>query len=247
MKATGLVKKIGDFFDVVGNGGTSIIGELAGGIIGDFLPGTTAIVLSYKQKRFEKNVLALFEQLNKREKELEERLSRLEKTDKFLSTFELVMDYVADEPQVDKIQFMANGLLELSKHDEVKDDFVLLYYDTLRDLRMVDIRVLRFYYVEDNPDLKSVRSYDEMLYQLGISEDQYRAVQEKLDRMGLLSTKREQEMNKLADSVNGILDYLGKASQGKNARLSAKKLSKRDRYTTSKFGREFVRFFLEKV
>lgn len=238
-------QKLTNTFDVGAAGGTSIIGEIAGGLIGTYVPGVTSIIMSYKQKRFENNVNTLLEQLKMKETEFEKRLSRIEKSGEFVSAFELVMDYVIEEPQEGKIQFMVNGLLQLSEHEEIKEDFILLYYDTLRDLRFVDIGVMRFYYVEKDNDLSSIRTYEDMLNELGVTEKQYTDIREKLVRMGLLSTKRDQEMDKLVEDVNEMKVFLEKTTQGKKAKLSSNKLTKRDRHVTSKFGRDFINFFVD--
>lgn len=51
-----------------------------------------------------------------------------------------------DEYQKEKNEYMINGYIYLTDHAEITSDFVMHYYDLLKQLRMVDISVLRLYY-----------------------------------------------------------------------------------------------------
>ncbi len=157
------------------------------------------------------------------------------------------MGYIVDEPQEKKICYMVNGIVNLSGHEEIKEDFVLLYYDTLKELRLVDIGILKFYYdINTKFDQDTQKTYSDVLEELGITYEQYDAIRGKLNRMGLLGTKRDAEMDQLVENLNKLKDYIDKVSKGKNAKISIKKLFRRDGYTISRFGRDFVCFFLEK-
>lgn len=70
------------------------------------------------------------------------------------------MDYVIDEQQEGKIQYTVNGLLYIINHEQTSDDFILIYYDVLKELRMVDISVLRLMYNNRYVvDKKSIESF----------------------------------------------------------------------------------------
>jgi hypothetical protein len=239
-----LKKKIEDVFDVGTEGAVSIIGELAGeSLFGTFAPGITTAIFSYKQKRFEKNINKAIDELKKREAELNERLSAVENRQSFIESFELIWDYIIDEPQEQKIKYMINGLVNLASHEQIKEDFVLFYYDTLRDLRLVDIDVLNLYYLSYSPVHSRVFNYHDILEKFDIDYNQYNAVREKLVRMGLLKTKHTDDLDKLYKNVLTIQEYL----DGKSKKLNRlERLSKSDGYSISSFGRNFVEFFLEK-
>ena len=102
---------------------------------------------AYKRVRFEKNIKKLVEGLANRIEELKSSLEDKSETQqhKINTLFTYVLDYVIDEKQELKIDIMVNGFINISHHEDISEDFVLTYYDVLRDLRLIDISVLRFY------------------------------------------------------------------------------------------------------
>lgn len=86
-------------------------------------------------------------------------------------------------------------------------------------------------------------SYQDILDEFNIDYDQYNAVREKLVRMGLLKTKYTDDLDKLYKNVLTIQEYL----DGKSKKLKRlERLSKRDSYSISSLGENFIRFFLDK-
>lgn len=162
--------------------------------------------------------------------------------------FGLISDYVLDEVQEEKIKYITNGFINLCEIDKINEDFVLTYYDALKDLRLIDIAVLKLYYEEYKPFSESEQTSSGILTEYNIDYDQYTAIREKLVRLGLFTTKRE---NKIDDFYNNILnmqDYLENISKGKKAKLkSFKRIDKKDSFQISKFGREFIEFFIEEI
>lgn len=61
--------------------------------------------------------------------------------------FGLVTDYVLDVKQKAKIDYIDNGFINLIGVDESKEDIALLFYDTLDELNIMDIRVLKSKFV----------------------------------------------------------------------------------------------------
>ncbi|UVI27622.1 hypothetical protein [Paenibacillus spongiae] len=242
-----LKRKIKDIFDVGGEGTASIIGSvISDGVAGQILPGVTSAYMSYKQKRTEQNIARFAEEVKAKEHLFDERLSRVEETvmeslkEKYVG---VVTEYAIDEIQEEKIKFLVNGLLSLSLHEVVQEDFVLTYYDTLRELRMADISVLKFYYEISNGT--NTNQYTDLLPSWNLDEDQYLAVREKLARLGLLKTRRESEVDHLYRNVIDIQNFLEAASKGKSAKLARfKRLTKNDNYFISMFGRSFIEFFV---
>lgn len=116
------------------------------GTLGTVLPGVMNTVLAYKQKRAERMYLLFMQELKNRIDELEKNLenisnkSYMEMKEKY---FGIISDYVLEEIQEEKIKYLANGFINMSKIKELNENFVLLYYDTLQQLRIIDIAVLK--------------------------------------------------------------------------------------------------------
>ncbi|MFC4766149.1 hypothetical protein [Effusibacillus consociatus] len=250
-KQKGFSKRIRDIFDVGGEGTASIIGELLSeSVVGTFLPGVTTVYFSYKQKRIERNIEKFMLEVKKKEAEFNQRLSRLETKplgsikDKYLG---IVMDYVVDEVQEEKIGYIVNGMLNLFSLEDLQEDFVLTYYDTMRNLRLVDIAVLKMYYSLYNIGLQAM-DFQAIMNEFGIDYDQYNAVREKLAILGLLATTRDKELDYLYNNVIEMQSYLEALSKGKNKKLDKlRRLSKNDGYLISRFGRNFIDFFIQEA
>jgi hypothetical protein len=45
----------------------------------------------------------------------------------------------------EKIEYLVNGLINIAAIPDIKEDFILTYYDTLKETRIRDIAVLKFY------------------------------------------------------------------------------------------------------
>ena len=88
---------------------------------------------------------------------------------KINTLFTYVLDYVIDEKQELKIDIMVNGFINISHHEDISEDFVLTYYDVLRDLRLIDISVLRFY-----SKLKIMIKKDKLLLLIFLKNMKYR-------------------------------------------------------------------------
>jgi len=243
-----IIKRLKETFDVGAEGAVSTIATFMGeSLLGQVLPGVTSVYFSYKQKRMEENMERLITEVKKHEDELNQRLSRLESGSiiKFRDTYlGIISDYVIDEVQEDKIEFIVNGLVNLAGYEIIQDDFVLTYYDTLRDLRIIDIAILKMYYCSYNA--LPTKNFQEILNEFGMDYSQYDAVREKLSRMGLLRTRREKEMDDLYKNVIEIQGFIEELNKGKTKKLSRlNRLSKNDSYDISVFGRNFIEFFID--
>lgn len=238
------IKDIKDIFDVTAGGTASIVGSVVSEtVVGQVLPGVTTAVLAYRQKRTERNMERFFNEIKLREDEFNNRLADLEEKklfdfkDKY---FGLITDYVIDEVQEDKIKYIVNGLVNLASYESIQEDFVLTYYDTLRNLRLADIVVLKFYY-NLSYNFKG-QNYQTVLDETGLDYEQYLAIREKLIRVKLIETRRDNEIGKLFDNVIEIEKFL----TGKNKqKLSLKSLSSfLDNINISKYGANFLKFFV---
>lgn len=202
------------------------VADVASDAVGSFIPGVHGVLQTYKRKQLETNFKRLIVGLSDRLEDV--RSNVLEKTDKqqedIDKIFGYVLEYAADEPQVDKIEFFVNGFINITEHDSdsLTEDFVLTYYDMLKGLRLVDISVLRdvYYTPYFNFDQENAgSSYQDILEAYGIRLDQYHSVQNNLFRFGLLTTKAEEEstsdLEKLFKTVNDIVTYLSKVNKAK--------------------------------
>lgn len=221
------------------------------GVVGSVVPGVMNTYLSYKQKRQEKMFIKFMEEIESKIEILEERLKNMtpenyiEFRDKY---FGLVSDYVLDEVQEEKIKYITNGFINLSQVNHINEDFVLTYYDTLKDLRIIDIAVLNLYYDIYNPFSKSEKTFHDILVEYHIDYDQYTAIREKLVRLGVLTTKRENRIDDLYNNILNMQDYLENIYKGKKVKLKPfKRIDKKDSFQISKFGREFIDFFISEI
>ncbi|WOV86959.1 hypothetical protein QWT69_13935 [Sporosarcina oncorhynchi] len=234
---------------------TSLISGILVDTTSSLIPGVAGAVHGYKRVRFERNITAFTEQvfsnidvilvnLESKTREQKEQIDQL---------FNIVLDYVIDEQQEDKIQYMVNGFLNLTDHEQVSDDFVLTYYDVLKELRMVDISVLSLMfnsrYVLGN---HSTESFRDVMERHGLSYEQYQSVRGNLKRIGLLVTKTDlnvtDDLEEIVKRFKELYDYLDKVTDPKYKRtlpkLKLPKLKSKENLELSKFGSEFVRFFI---
>ncbi len=241
-------KKVEDIFDIAAQPTVDIVSSIfLDGVVGSVLPGVTGAMLAYKQKRSEKMLEKFMIETQKRHEELENKLlNASEDRVKEISGkyFGIVADYAIDEVQEDKIQYLVNGFINLASADDLNEDFVLTYYDTLKTLRLVDIGVLKLYYeIYLGNDQKS---YTDILNEFNIDYDQYNAIRDKLERLGLFATKRSKYEDILYENIINIQSYLQDVYKGKKATLrSLRTIEKRDSFLISKFGKEFTDFFIK--
>lgn len=242
--------------DAIKETGLNMLGELLTDTAASMIPGVAGAYASYKRARLQKNLDAFSEELTSDI----ERLSKLfhEKTIKQKAELdrlhELVLDYVIDEPQVEKIEYLVNGFLNIAAHEEIKEDFVLVYYDTLKDLRLIDLTVLKLYgrhYMNNSePD---INSYQDVLETHGITYEQYETIRRNLARKGILTTKTdiilEKDLEAIEKAINQLHNFVLKATDPKNKSrlpsLKSLKLKSKDSLELTKFGREFIHYFLE--
>lgn len=230
------------------------------GVVGSVIPGVSGAMLAYKQKRQERIYCAFMEEVQAKMGVMEKRLERLSQDaliafkDKY---FGMISDYVLEEVQEKKVKYLANGLVNLAGMEDANEDFLLTYYDTLRDLRIIDIVILRRKY-DFNYHITPLESYNVFLQKAGLEDQQYKLVSEKLKRAGLLITKREKSKNqddlyknveKMQNYLTSLEKYLDATEKGRKVRLpklpTLKEVDQQESFEISKFGRDFVQFFTE--
>jgi hypothetical protein len=252
--------------DVILNVGSGTVADIAketfAGMLQELLvdtgasliPGVSGALSSYKRSRFERNIRNFTDELYTKIEEIRINLENKteEQKNKIDQLLSYVMDYVIDEQQADKIKFMVNGFVNITEHEQITEDFVLTYYDVLKELRMVDISVLKLmasYYLMGNVE---DGNYRDVMERHGLNYEQYESVRKNLLRKGLLTTKTELNINndleEISKKFKELYVYLEKLTNpkltGALPKLKEPKFKSKDNLQMSRFGRDFVEFFL---
>lgn len=234
------------------------VGGVVAGLITDtaasMIPGFGGAITSIRHSRLKKNVEEIERLFNERIEEIQhifysKNQQQREDIDKL---FEFMVDGAITEPQVEKIEYFINGFVNIAAHEEIKEDFILLFYDTLKELRLIDLTVLKLYgrfYLKD--DQNHFNSYQDVLDQHGISYEQYELIRRNLVRKGILTTKTntilEKDLEAIEDAINTMQKYLQilkGEKKGSYPRLKQLKLKSKDNLEITKFGREFILYII---
>lgn len=225
--------------------GTAI--EAATGAVSAISPRIGGIMVAYKQKRWERNWEQYIALIAEHQEELNQRLNKLEEKQREEVKdiyFPLVSDYVGEEKQSEKIKFIVNGFINLSAGINMQEDTTLMYYDTLSQLSMLDLRVLKLYtqqYI--NEDQTGDDIYTVMAdYQIDMA--QVSMIKEKLLRQGLLLSQNEEKME---ENINNVSEFIeGLSKNKKNLKLKRiNKIRRSDSYKITSYGRKFLNFFTD--
>lgn len=225
--------------------GTAI--EAATGAVSAISPRIGGIMIAYKQKRLERNWEQYIALIAEHQEELNQRLNKLEEKQREEVKdiyFPLVSDYVGEEKQSEKIKFIVNGFINLSAGINMQEDTTLMYYDTLSQLSMLDLRVLKLYtqqYI--NEDQTGDDIYTVMAdYQIDMA--QVSMIKEKLLRQGLLLSQNEEKME---ENINNVSEFIeGLSKNKKNLKLKRiNKIRRSDSYKITSYGRKFLNFFTD--
>ncbi|WP_411842450.1 hypothetical protein [Salinicoccus sp. HZC-1] len=234
----------GSLADIAVDMGTSLV------------PGLAGAAQNYKRRRFENNIKKFVEELSGRVEIINANLEKKneEQKEKLEMLFQYVFDFVIDEKQEEKIELMVNGFVKVTEVENPSEDFVLTYYDVLQELRLVDIAALK---LMSNLGIsysdKDDYSFHDLMEDYGITYEQYLSVRRNLQRIGLLTTKTDLNIDKdletIIKSISDIHNFLKKASDSKKKgslpRLTLPKIKSDDKLSVSQFGKDFMRFFIE--
>lgn len=244
---------------------TNEIAKQGGDILIDYgaslIPGIGGAITEFRTNKKIRNLEVMVQVINKRNEELKEKFERqtLENKEILDNIFEMVMQKIESTNQSEKIEFMINGYSEFLNLDNPSFDVAYLYFDTLDKLTILDISVLKLSYKTNTlDDIDGYSSYTELLEVFDINYDQYVAVRENLYRLGLMQNEYDNKLAKdiknlqiaideIRNSTESILNSLyGKRNQ-KLKKLTAKSkisLKAKDKLKISKFGKDFIRFFI---
>lgn len=216
-----------------------VSGAVLDGAAGALVPGVGNLILSYKQQRTEKNLEMFISLIVARQDEFNERLSKLdtEKLQKITNHyFGIVTDYVLDVRQQEKINFIVNGYINMADIHDLNDDAVIMYYDVLDQMTLIDIAMLKSHHRKYFRDESNIEYLERLI------PDQRRLINEKLLRSGLLSSQHEKKMD---NNIQNIGSYLQDLQNGKKTtKLKYEKVWGSDSYRLTDYGRRFLEFFM---
>ncbi|HGW6199542.1 TPA: hypothetical protein ACNHUC_001049 [Enterococcus faecium] len=244
---------------------TNEIARQGGDILIDYgaslIPGIGGAITEFRTRKKIRNLEIMVQVINKRNEELKEKFEKqtLENKEILDNIFEMVMQKIESTNQSEKIEFMINGYSEFLNLDNPSFDVAYLYFDTLDKLTILDISVLKLSYKTNTlDDIDGYSSYTELLEAFDINYDQYVAVRENLYRLGLMQNEYDNKLAKdiknlqiaideIRNSTESILNSLSGKRNQKLKKLTAKSkisLKAKDKLKISKFGKDFIRFFI---
>lgn len=244
---------------------TNEIAKQGGDILIDYgaslIPGIGGAITEFRTNKKIRNLEVMVQVINKRNEELKEKFEKqtLENKEILDNIFEMVMQKIESTNQSEKIEFMINGYSEFLNLDNPSFDVAYLYFDTLDKLTILDISVLKLSYKTNTlDDIDGYSSYTELLEAFDINYDQYVAVRENLYRLGLMQNEYDNKLAKdiknlqiaideIRNSTESILISLSGKRNQKLKKLTAKSkisLKAKDKLKISKFGKDFIRFFI---
>ena len=239
-----------ELIETYGEPAVVVVAELfLEGAAGAIIPGFTSVVTNIKQKRFERNIKKMLSEFQVQLGDMRlkfDEISEVRKTSFSDEFSEMIIDYVSEERDEEKIPFIVNGIKNLINEDKDVDN-TTLYFDVLKNLRKIDILVLKQYdfrseeYFENN--------FQDFLDKLSIDYDEYKYIKEKLLRSGLLISSYEAEQKEINIIIFELAKFLKELENGKSKKISDKlkrpKIKKNERIQLSKFGRSFIDFFTD--
>lgn len=244
---------------------TNEIARQGGDILIDYgaslIPGIGGAITEFRTSKKIRNLEVMVQVINKRNEELKKKFEKqtLENKEILDNIFEMVMQKIESTNQSEKIEFMINGYSEFLNLDNPSFDVAYLYFDTLDKLTILDISVLKLSYKTNTlDDIDGYSSYTELLKAFDINYDQYVAVRENLYRLGLMQNEYDNKLAKdiknlqiaideIRNSTESILNSLSGKRNQKLKKLTAKSkisLKAKDKLKISKFGKDFIRFFI---
>ena len=244
---------------------TNELARQGGDILIDYgaslIPGIGGAITEFRTNKKIKNLEVMVQAISKRDEELKEKFEKQTLKNKQIldEIFEMVMRKIESTSQSEKIEFMINGYSEFLNLDNPSFDVAYLYFDTLDKLTILDISVLKLSYRANTlEDIDGYSNYEELLKAFNINYDQYVAIRENLNRLGLMENEYDDKLVKdinnlqvAIDEIRGSTESIIKALSGaRNAKIktlsnkSKVRLKAKDRLKISKFGRDFIRFFI---
>lgn len=203
-------------------------------------PRANGIRLNYQEKRFERNVKEALQKLIGKIDLIDEKMNLLERDmqEKFRGIYtEWLLDNMYAERQPEKLIYHVNGFINMMK-PSATDDIMLYFMDTLNQLTIIDIDVLKMYASKD--------TMPALMERHGIDYDQLKMIKAKLERNGLLDCDNDEQRD---ENIDIIVDYLNKRVKEENKKNGSpekvkmgrtKKVSRSESYRISRLGLDFL-------
>lgn len=213
------------------------------GVTGAVVPGVGNMLLAYQQKQQEKRFNQALVELKNRQEEIDSILKNYEEELKPLieKMLDIYFQYSLKNSQEEKVKYLGNGYVNSISVERPQEDVILGFYDTLDQVNILDIRVLKLYC----GDVFEVRdNYEKVMEDFGIDYSQYKMIRLKLERLGLLESKNDIKQD---ENIGYIIDYLNaqsknKISDAKRTLGKMKKIPNGETFKVTKYGINFMRF-----
>ena len=218
--------------------------ESATGFLTAASPRIGGFMIAYQQKRWERNWECYIMQIVERQAEINKRLDELDDTKKNAvkqQFFPLVSDYVQNEKQKEKIELIVNGFVNIASGINNQEDTVIMFYDTLEQLSMLELKVFGTYTPATLSQGSAVTIYDVMV-EYDIDQSQVALIKEKLARLGLLESKNDIDMDNNNKEVFKYIQAVVKGKKVKEPKL--KTINRSESYKITTYGRRFLEFFM---
>jgi hypothetical protein len=214
---------------------------LLGTIVGAAAPRVNGVRLNYLEKRFEARVGQALSLMKDKIELLESNYGALneEMQEKFRSIYvEWFMDNLYSEKQPEKVSSHVNGYINMMSND-VNDNIMIMFMQTLNQLTQLDIDVLRLYQVDNDETAWNLSA------RYGIQMEQLSIIKEKLVRFGLLYSKQDDLRDENIDAVVKYLMALEAEQKKKNPKnikmKNIKKPKSTESYYITPLGNDFLR------
>ena len=214
---------------------------IVGNIIGTLSPRINNIRLNYKQNRFERHVISALSVINEKIDVLERNYSILnsQNKEKFSNEYlEWLLDNLYEEKQINKVPFHVNGYLNLMDND-ANDNLMLMFFNTINELTMLDIDVLNMYNYESSENIYT------LCEKYNLDPNQTNVIKAKLERLGLLENKNEMQRDSNIDLIGEYMKKLGQEQKKRNPKEvkipNIKKISNVKAYTITTLGKNYLK------
>ena len=176
---------------------------------------------------------------------LEANYSELDETvqNKFNETYlEWLLDNLYEEKQAEKVSYHVNGFINLMSND-VNDNLMLMFFNTLNELTQLDIDVLAMYSRNSQDDIFSLCNRYNLL------PEQVMVIKEKLARLGLLASKNDALRDINLDSIVVYLDKVEKDKKSRNPKgvklPNIKKPNRSESFVITSLGNNYLKVISE--
>lgn len=214
--------------------------EFIGNFIRAISPRINSIRLSYKQARFERHIVETLKEFKNHLDELENNYNTLsdEIMEKFNSEYlEWFLDNLYEEKQSSKVKYHVNGFIKMM-NNEVNDNLMLMFFNTMNELTELDIDVLKIY------DMNSTENLSSLCNKYNLDNYQVNTIKMKLERLGLLEGRNNKQRDANLDSIVKYLNELRIQQNKRNPNdvkvPKIKKISHFESYSITSLGKTLL-------